>query len=42
MEGKKMKRIFWIAVMSSFCVATTSLSAELLDDAVGIWLFDGR
>ena len=35
-----MKRIFWIAVMSSFCVATTSLSAELLDDAVGIWLFD--
>ena len=35
-----MKRIFWIAVISSFCVATTSLSAELLDDAVGIWLFD--
>jgi hypothetical protein len=35
-----MKRIFWIAVMSSFCVATNPLSAELLDDAVGIWLFD--
>ena len=35
-----MKRIFWIAVISSFCVATTSLSAEMLDDAVGIWLFD--
>ena len=35
-----MKQIFWIVVMSGLCVATNPLSAELLDDAVGIWLFD--
>ena len=35
-----MKRIYWLVIIGGFCVAITPLSAELLDDAVGIWLFD--
>ena len=35
-----MKPLFWFVIISSLCVATNPLSAELLDDAVGIWLFD--
>ena len=35
-----MKQVFWFVIIGILCVATTSLSAELLDDAVGIWLFD--
>ena len=35
-----MKRIFWFVIIGSLFVATNPLSAELLDDAVGIWLFD--
>ena len=30
-----MKPIFWCVIIGSLCVATTSLSAELLDAAVG-------
>ncbi|MCY3740695.1 MAG: LamG domain-containing protein [Candidatus Poribacteria bacterium] len=35
-----MKPIFWITIIGSLCMATFPLSADLLDDAVGIWLFD--
>ena len=35
-----MKQIFWIAIISGLCIVTAPLSADLLDDAVGIWLFD--
>lgn len=35
-----MKPIFWFVIIGSLCVAVNPLSAELLDDAVGIWLFD--
>ncbi len=35
-----MKPVFWFVIIGSLCVATNPLSAELLDDAVGIWLFD--
>ena len=35
-----MKQVFWFAIIGSLCVATGLISAELLDDAVGIWLFD--
>ena len=35
-----MKPVFWFVILGILCVATNSLSAELLDDAVGIWLFD--
>ena len=35
-----MKRIFWFVIIGGLFVATNPLSAELLDDAVGIWLFD--
>ena len=35
-----MKQIYLIVVMSGLCILTNPLSAELLDDAVGIWLFD--
>ena len=35
-----MKQIFWLAIIGSLCMTTYPISAELLDDAVGIWLFD--
>ena len=35
-----MKPIFWFVIVGRLCVAVNPLSAELLDDAVGIWLFD--
>ena len=35
-----MKHIYWFVIIGSLCVAVNPLSAELLDDAVGIWLFD--
>ena len=37
-----MKQIFWIAIIGVLLVhgELFHLSAELLDDAVGIWLFD--
>ena len=35
-----MKQIYLIVVMSGLCILTNPLAAELLDDAVGIWLFD--
>ena len=35
-----MKRLYWLVIIGSLCVAATPISAELLDDAVGIWLFD--
>ena len=36
-----MKTIFWFVIIGGLlCIATNPLSAELLDDAVGIWLFD--
>ena len=35
-----MKQIFWIAIIIGLCIVTVPLSADLLDDAVGIWLFD--
>ena len=35
-----MKPIFWFVIIGSLWVAVNPLSAELLDDAVGIWLFD--
>ena len=35
-----MKHIFWFALIGCLCIAVYPLSAELLDDAVGIWLFD--
>ncbi len=35
-----MKQVFWLAIIGSLCIATRPISAELLDDAVGIWLFD--
>ena len=35
-----MKQIFWIAIIGGLWIATSPISAELLDDAVGIWLFD--
>ena len=35
-----MKHVFWIAVISGLCILINPISAELLDDAVGIWLFD--
>ena len=35
-----MRWIFWFAIVGGLCIAANSLSAELLDDAVGIWLFD--
>ena len=35
-----MKPIFWFVIIGSLCFAVNPLSAELLDDAVGIWLFD--
>ena len=35
-----MKLMFWITIIGSLCIVMSPLSAELLDDAVGIWLFD--
>lgn len=35
-----MKPLFWFVIIGILCVAVNPLSAELLDDAVGIWLFD--
>ena len=35
-----MKPIFWLVIIGGLFIATYPLSAELLDDAVGIWLFD--
>ena len=35
-----MKQIFWFIIVGGLCIATNPLSAELLDDAAGIWLFD--
>ena len=35
-----MKQIYWLAIIIGLCIANSPLSAELLDDAVGIWLFD--
>ena len=35
-----MKQIFWFVIIAGLCVVINSLSAELLDDAAGIWLFD--
>ena len=35
-----MKQIFWFIIIAGLCIATNPLSAELLDDAAGIWLFD--
>ena len=35
-----MKHIFGFVIIYGLCIATYPLSAELLDDAVGIWLFD--
>ena len=35
-----MKQVFWMAIIGGLCIATCPISAELLDDAVGIWLFD--
>ena len=35
-----MKQLCWLVIIGSLCVAATPISAELLDDAVGIWLFD--
>ena len=35
-----MKQVFWFIIIGGLCVAINPLSAELLDDAVGIWLFD--
>ena len=35
-----MKQIFWIVIISGLCILINPISAELLDDAVGIWLFD--
>ena len=35
-----MKKVFWFIIIGGLCIAADPLSAELLDDAVGIWLFD--
>ena len=35
-----MRWIFWFVIVGGLCIAANPLSAELLDDAVGIWLFD--
>ena len=35
-----MKQIFWFVIIGGLCVVINPLSAELLDDAAGIWLFD--
>lgn len=35
-----MKQIFWFVIIGGLCITINPLSAELLDDAVGIWLFD--
>ncbi len=35
-----MKQIYWFAIVIGVCIVNSPLSAELLDDAVGIWLFD--
>ena len=35
-----MKLMSWITIIGSLCIVMSPLSAELLDDAVGIWLFD--
>ena len=35
-----MKKVFWFIIIGGLCIAANPLSAELLDDAVGIWLFD--
>ena len=35
-----MKQIFRFVIIGSLCIVTYPISAELLDDAVGIWLFD--
>lgn len=35
-----MKKVFWFVIIGGLCIAANLLSAELLDDAVGIWLFD--
>ncbi len=35
-----MRQTFWYAVIGVMCFTTAPLSAALLDDAVGIWLFD--
>jgi hypothetical protein len=35
-----MRWIFWFIIVGCLCIAANPLSAELLDDAVGIWLFD--
>ena len=37
-----MKQIYWIAIISGLCIVAVPLSADLLDDAVGIWLFDDK
>ena len=35
-----MRWLFWFIIVGGLCIAAHPLSAELLDDAVGIWLFD--
>ena len=35
-----MKQIFWFVIVGGLCITINPLSAELLDDAAGIWLFD--
>ena len=35
-----MRWLFWFIIVGGLCMAAHPLSAELLDDAVGIWLFD--
>lgn len=35
-----MQQIYWLAIVIGVCIVNSPLSAELLDDAVGIWLFD--
>lgn len=35
-----MKQIYWLVIIGILCVGVNPLSAELLDDAGGIWLFD--
>ncbi len=35
-----MRWLFWFIIVGGLCIVAHPLSAELLDDAVGIWLFD--
>ena len=35
-----MKRIFCLFIVGGLCIGSGALAANLLDDAVGIWLFD--